>query len=71
MTFIRIFFYNFRQLFKIGCCISMCFVVVGCFGFIVGAELGDVIRYIAANVANTAVATIVLTVAVSLYDLVH
>ena len=71
MTFIRIFFYNFRKLLKIGCSISLCFVIMGCLGFIVGAELCDIARYIAANVANTAVATIVLTIAVSLYDLIH
>lgn len=71
MTFILVFFYNFRKLLKIGCCISIGFIIVGCTGFIAGAELSNVVRYIAANVANTAVATIVLTIAVSLYDLVH
>lgn len=71
MTFIHIFFYNFCKLLKIGCCISIGFIIVGCSGFIAGAELCNVIRYIVANIANTAVATIVLTIAVSLYDLVH
>lgn len=71
MTFIYVFFYNFHKLFKIGCSISLCFIIVGCIGFIAGAELCNVVRYIAANVANTAVATIVLTVAVSLHDLVR
>lgn len=71
MTFIHIFFYNFCKLLKIGCGISICFIIVGCVGFIAGAEFFNTIRYIFANVANVAVATIVLTIAVSLYDLVH
>jgi len=71
MTFIHVFLYNFRKLLKLGCYISLCFVIVGCFGFMAGAGFYDVVLYIAASVTNTAIATIVLTMAVSLYDMVH